>query len=159
MLRRQTGHDQRIVELEQYSRNRNIEIKGVPVAENESLPDILDIIGCSVEESITEDDIEIRYRVPCKDTSQSNIIVLFCSRAIRDGVLEKARKMRLSATDFGFRQQAPIFLNDQLCPALKKLLGTAVAKRKTRDGALFEQGTVKSSAGKQSHHADIDKMQ
>lgn len=168
MLRRQaTGHEQRIVELEQYSRNRNIEIKGVPVAENESLPDILDIIGRSVEESITADDIEVCHRVPCRGTSQSNIIVQFCSRTKRDSVLEKARKKRLSTTDFGFRQQAPIFLNDHLCPALKKLLGTAVAKKKdsgwrfvwTRDGKIFGRKTETSRILRISCLADIDKMQ
>lgn len=167
-LRKQAAdHEQRMVELEQYSRNRNIEIKGVPVAEGESLPNILDVIGRAVEEPITTDDVEICHRVPCKDTSQSNIIVQFRSRTKRNQVLEKARKKRLSTADLGFSQQAPIFLNDHLCPALKRLLGVAIARKKdsgwrfvwTRDGKIFGRKTESSRILRISCLTDVDKMQ
>ncbi|KAH9378873.1 hypothetical protein HPB48_013442 [Haemaphysalis longicornis] len=36
-----TAHEQRMTDLEQYSRIQNVEVKGIPEVANEKLPDIL----------------------------------------------------------------------------------------------------------------------
>ncbi|KAH9384625.1 hypothetical protein HPB48_026634 [Haemaphysalis longicornis] len=53
-----TTSEQRITDLEQYSRNKNIEIKGIPFSENESLPQLLKQLGDVITEEITEQDID-----------------------------------------------------------------------------------------------------
>lgn len=159
--------EQRIVELEQYSRNRNIEIKGVPASEGEDLPGILDKIAKAVGEPITSADVAVCHRVPCKEPSRSNIIVQFHNRTKRDVLLAKARKARLSVEDLGMSEKGPVFINEHLCPALKKLLGMTVAKKKdkgwrfawSRDGKIFARKTESSRILRVSCVTDLDKME
>lgn len=55
--------EDRVTFSEQYSRNRNLEIKGIPFSEDENLPDALDKIGEALKEPIAKSDIEICHRV------------------------------------------------------------------------------------------------
>ncbi|KAH6940314.1 hypothetical protein HPB50_026641 [Hyalomma asiaticum] len=66
----------RITKLEQYSRNRNIEIKGVPTTQNENLKSVLAAIGNAVT------------LPPCTNASQQNIVVQFQSRSKRNALLD-----------------------------------------------------------------------
>ncbi|KAH9359928.1 hypothetical protein HPB48_019281 [Haemaphysalis longicornis] len=52
--------------LNQYTRNRNLEIKGIEQTENEDLKQLLEKIGEKLEEPITESDVDICHRVPTK---------------------------------------------------------------------------------------------
>ncbi|KAH9382495.1 hypothetical protein HPB48_010919 [Haemaphysalis longicornis] len=117
--------EQRQTQLEQYSRNRNIEVKNVPFVKGENLAETLEKLGEAISEPITPCDVDGCHRVPSKDSTCPHIIVQFHSRSKRDTVLEKARKMRLSANDFGFTETTPeitpIYVNEHLCPQLKKL--------------------------------------
>lgn len=75
----------RILLCEQYSRNANLEIKGVPVEGNENLTTILGKLGEATGETISPDEIEICHRVPvAKHPSDKNIIVQFVHRANRN---------------------------------------------------------------------------
>lgn len=58
------ANQSRIPQMEQYSRNANIKIKGLPTCLNENLTTMLGKIGQAVGEEITNDDIEVCHRVP-----------------------------------------------------------------------------------------------
>lgn len=121
--------DVRLVQTEQYSRNVNIEIQGVIEKENESVVDIMSKLGEAISEPVAESDIEICHRVPTRNANKTNIIVQFKSRAKRDTVLKKAKKMRLTNEDIALDSSEPTYVNEHLCPALKKLLGMAIKKK------------------------------
>ncbi|KAH9384876.1 hypothetical protein HPB48_026906 [Haemaphysalis longicornis] len=127
-------HEQRITASEQYSRNCNLDIKGIPVMEEENLPQTLQQIGELLEENIEESDIEVCHRVPVNYANAiSNIIVQFQRRAKRDAVLQKARKARLSTHDLGHPSTTAVFINEHLCPPMKQLRGMAIAQRTAKN--------------------------
>ncbi|KAM7293959.1 uncharacterized protein ISCGN_023513 [Ixodes scapularis] len=64
-----------LIELKQYSRRSNIEIKGVPLSPTESLDEIIVNIGEKLCTKIASQDIDAIHRVPTKDKTKSNIIV------------------------------------------------------------------------------------
>ncbi|KAK8772441.1 hypothetical protein V5799_024317 [Amblyomma americanum] len=83
--------EQRLTNLEQYSRNRNLELKGIPVVKDESLLDVLKQLEDVIQEPISEDDIDVCHLVPKKDGTCPNV-VQFRTRGMHNTALEKARK-------------------------------------------------------------------
>ncbi|XP_040062949.2 uncharacterized protein LOC120837565 [Ixodes scapularis] len=181
----------RITTLDQYSRKKKIEIKGIPHDSNEDLVEVLGKVGGALEEPITGDDVEICHRVPVRNSTASqssnsgqsaegdrrqnsgvnagttsNIVVVFKSRDKRDAVLGKARKIRVTTDEIGFSVRQPIFLNEQLCPKLKKLLGMTIAKKRemnwrfawTKNGKVFVRKTETSRAIQITCETDLAKM-
>lgn len=139
-------HEIRITASEQYSRNRNVEIKGVKKEDSEDLMKIVSLIGNALEEQVTPDDIEVCHRTKTRNESSHNIVVQFKTRSKRDSLLLKARKTRLSMKNLDENnEESPIYVNEHLCPVMKKLLGITVARKKeckwkfvwTRDGRIF----------------------
>lgn len=127
--RRSQELEKRVVNMEQYSRNANIEIQGVSQEKDENVFDIISKIGSVIEEPITEADIEKCHRVPTRRPGKTNIIVQFKSRAKRDAALQKAKKARFTNKDVGIDNTNPIYVNEHLCPALKRLLGMAIKRK------------------------------
>lgn len=81
-----------LIDLQQYSRRENLEIKGIPEVQNEDLLATTTAISACLKVPIRESDIDVVHRVPTKDKAKSNIIVKFTSRAARDKVLREAKK-------------------------------------------------------------------
>lgn len=121
----------RITANEQYSRNCNIEIKGVKEDKEEDLVQTVCQIGTSLKQNVEPDDIEVVHRVKTRNEQvPANIVVRFKSRSKRDALLEKAKKARLTMNDLGHSSNTPIFVNEHLCPPLKRLLGMAIEKKR-----------------------------
>lgn len=156
----------RIVQLDQYSRNKNLEIKGVPTSQGENLCTILEKVGELVGEPITENDVEICHRVPTRDSGQSNIVVQFRDRLKREAVLNKTRKKRMSSTDLGYTQSCAVYVNEHLCSELKKLLGMTIARKReknwrfawTRNGKIFARKSESSRSLQIMHISDLEKI-
>lgn len=164
--RRSLELEKRVVDMEQYSRNTNLEIQGVTQEENENVFDIISQIGSAIEEPITEADIEKCHRVPTRRPGKTNIIVQFKSRAKRDTALHKAKKVRLPNKDVGIDNTGPIYVNEHLCPALKRLLGMAI-KRKHEykwksvwscNGKIFERQADGIDSVHISHKNDLERI-
>lgn len=121
---------QRMSELEQHSRQNNIEIKGVPVTQGEDCLAILQQIGDKVECPVSNADIDVVHRVPAKNNEQ-HIIARFCSRTKKAEFAGKAKKARLTAGAIGYQahQQRPVYVNDHLTPENKRLFAQALAKK------------------------------
>lgn len=124
--------EQRLADLEQYSRNRNIEIKGLPVVDREVLPTVLQKMSDVLEEPITKDDIDKCHRVRTRNSSCPNVVVQFWSRAKRDAVLQKARKTKMTARSLGYNENNAVYVNENLCPYLKRLMGKTIAQKKDK---------------------------
>lgn len=91
--------------------------------------DIVSKIGLAVYEPVSTPDIESCHRVPNRKGDKANIAVQFRSRAKRPTFLKQANKMRLTNNDAGHDSEVPIYGNEYLCPALKKLLGMDIKRK------------------------------
>lgn len=156
----------RLVQCEQYSRRFNIEVKGIPKTETENVNDLVFKLGDLIGEQITLSDIETCHRVPTRDTTKSNMIVQFQRRQKRDSVLDKAKKKRITCQDFGLPETSPVYVNEHLCPALKKLLGMAVSKKRehqwryvwVRNSKIFARKADGTPVITISDSGDLDKI-
>lgn len=125
------------------------------------------MLGDAIDERISETDVDVCHRVPRKDQGCPNVVVQFHSRAKREAVIEKARTKRVCASSFGFSEPLPVFVNEHLCPTLKKLLGQAVARKKernwkyawTKDGKIFARKTDTSRTLRITCEQDLEKIQ
>lgn len=156
----------RVVQSEQYSCRSNVEIKGLIQQENECVAGLVGKIGDVLGEHIAPSDIEVCHRVPTREAGKSNIIVQFKSVQKRDTVLEKVRKARVRNNQVGIPDDARVFVNEHLCPALKRLLSLALARRReyqwhfvwTRNGKVLVRETEASSAIHIASEADLQKI-
>lgn len=69
-----------IIELKQYSRSTNFEIKGLPVVEKEELRERVQAIATCLGTTVADGDIDVVHRVPSKDKNMPNVIGRFCWR-------------------------------------------------------------------------------
>lgn len=137
--------ENRLVNCEQYSRNNNLEVKGIPNGTAQNINQLISTLCEVIGEPITKADVEACHRVPTADREKSNVIVRFQNRNKRDCVLEKAKKKRISCRDLGLSTEAPVYVNEHLCPYLKRLLGMTVSKKRehhwlyawVRNGKIF----------------------
>lgn len=155
----------RIEELEQHSRANNLEIKGVP--DDGDVIDVLKRIGSQVHEPIADSDIDICHRVPTFRPNEKNIIVRFVQRSKRDSFLQKCRKQKTTTTDLDYGgNSTAVYVNEHLTPSNKKLLGAAVARKKTvgwrfvwtAGGKVFARKDEDSRALRIACMGDVEKM-
>lgn len=93
--------------------------------------DMLGKVGDVLGTKFEKQDIEACHRVPTRKIYASqNIVVVLNRRARRDEIVEKARKARFTTEDIGFSGKCPVYVNEHLCPPLKKLLVSTIAKKK-----------------------------
>lgn len=166
-LEREVKENRRtIVQCEQHSRAYNLEIKGIMLNENEDLYETLRRLGEEISEPIDNSDVEICHRVRTREMSKQNIIVQFVRREKRDKVLAKARPKRLKNTDLGFSTNDPVFINEHLCPTLKRLLGKATAKKRiagwkyvwVRNGKIMARKSENTDVVSIEHEDDLVKI-
>lgn len=65
----------RMIGSEQYSRNHNLEIKGVPETGRENLTKMIGFLGEFIGEPILPADIEICHGAPTDAAGKSNVVV------------------------------------------------------------------------------------
>lgn len=126
--------------------------------------------GQVLEEPILASEIEVCHRVPTRNEGLSNIVVQFKSRQNRDLVLEKARKKRITNHSQGVTtepgESAPVFVNEHLCPTLKRLLASTIARKRhfswrfvwMRNGRILAQKNEGSRTLHVSSEHDLFKM-
>lgn len=130
------------------------------------MTELVSKVGDVLHEPISTDDIEVCHRVPTREEGKSNVVVLFKNRQKRDAVLEKARKARIRNNDLGLPGQTQIFINEHLCPALKRLLFQAVTKKRecewryvwTRNGTIFARKSESSDRVRIESYRDLSKI-
>lgn len=166
LKRRVQESEQKISQLVQYSTNRNLQFKGISESDSENAAEILENFGISINEPIAKNDIEIRHSVPTRKAHESNIVIQFFSRAKRDEVLAKARKVRLSTTDIGLTPASSVFVNEHLCPERTKLLEMTAAMKKekkwrfvwTKNGSIFAKRIDSSHTLRVVHVSNLEEI-
>jgi regulator of replication initiation timing len=113
-----------VEDLNQYGRNHNILIEGVPELGEENVMNLVNKLAVAVDETIVLNvDIQAAHRIPAKNKNKPRpIVVQFSNRQKRDAVLKKARSTRPKSTDFV--QGVPttnVYVNEHLTPYYNKL--------------------------------------
>lgn len=144
-----------LAQLEQYSRANNVEIRGVPVTNNEDCTHIVRTIADKIGYKVYSADLEMCHRVPVANSAtRKSIIARFVCKSKRNEFVSKARKARLTVLGLGFRfhQQGVIFFNDHLCPEYKKLFSAALKLKKERCWKFLwtDEGTIKARKSENS---------
>ncbi|XP_040071313.1 uncharacterized protein LOC120843908 [Ixodes scapularis] len=125
-----------LLDLQQYSRTNNLEIKGLPQNPNEDLETLVaKLAGCAGVQ-VCPADIDVVHRVPSKTQGVQNVIVKFVRRSVRDEVLSKTKKRRLTSADLGFETSVPVYINEHLCLENKILLSKAIRCKKEKGWKL-----------------------
>lgn len=118
----------RVRELEQYNRNRNIEITGVTESDEEDLRMVMHNIANIIRVPYKDEDVDVVHRVPSRDKEvPSKIIAQFSSRRVRDTWMEKKRNVTIMVQDIlpSTMNSQKVYLNTHLCAEWKSLLWKA----------------------------------
>lgn len=86
----------RLNQLEQYGRNRNIELVQVQESPQENLENVVLNIARMMQINIVSNDIEAVHRLPSKPGKTRKIIVQFVSRKKRDEFIMKKKSMKIN---------------------------------------------------------------
>lgn len=114
-----------VEDMQQYSRNLNIQLNGIPESQGENVLNIVNKLAVTIDEPITlNHDIQAAHRMGNRDGPRPRpIVVRFSNRQKRDQVLVKSKKCRLTTTDFVQNTPvAPVFVNEHLTQFNKNLL-------------------------------------
>ncbi|KAJ2937399.1 hypothetical protein O0L34_g19081 [Tuta absoluta] len=120
------------------ARLNNVEIKGVPLRNNENLFKVASAIGTAINYATDERQINYIARVPVYGSNEKNIIITFLNRYVKENYVAAFRsKKTLLASEIGFTGNKSIFINDHLTPDSKKLLTKAKALKNEKNYAYI----------------------
>lgn len=123
--------EERVENMEQYSRRNCLEVQGIPEGEGESVLDIVKDVGRALKMEITDSMIDTCHRLRQKKDAKGprGIIVKFVRRMDKEALLKKRQEKK---KDFSTRHlnlatptDIPVFINESLSPARKRLLWQA----------------------------------
>lgn len=131
----------RVIDLEQYTRINNIEIRGIPETNEENVIGILSSVAKLIDVKFEETQVGATHRVPTYTTGEHKpIIVRFISRQTKNAWLngyaltKKTRKVRCLNTQ-DFKRNFPVgdvYISEHLCYYRKQLLAKTKAFAKAK---------------------------
>lgn len=130
--------EDKIDDMEQYSRRNCLELQGIPEEDGESVLNIVKDVGRALEMDITDSMVDTCHRLGQKKNSKGprGIIVKFVRRLDKEELLKKRRDKK---RDFSTRHlnlttptDNPVFVNESLSPTRRWLLGQARQLKKDR---------------------------
>jgi hypothetical protein len=120
--------ERRLMDSEQYARNRNIEITGVECHKDENLRKIMENIADTIGVELHEKDIDVIHRLPTRrGDGPPRIVAQFASRTIRNALLKHKTRAIIISKDVVHRGVSDIrvYLNTHLTAEWKSLLWQA----------------------------------
>lgn len=162
---------QDIEDLQQYSRNRNVELVGVPVTRGEDVYTILSAVAKVIGVPYNRADISTAHRLgKSARSAHPSIVVQFISRTTRAVWLAAARRRPnpqegIQSTDLAASlPPSSVFLNEHLTGNNKAVLGYAKFNVKQkglsfawcRDGKVMVRKTEESPAVRVWSREDVD---
>lgn len=162
--------EQRVEEMEQYSRANAVEIQGVPEQKNEDVVSVVMGVGKALDMDITESMIDACHRLGRRTGPNSpppGIIVKFVRRLDKEEILQKRRvKRTLSTRHMNLSMDQPIYINEALTPVRRRLLAEArrIKREKgikflwVRGGKIFLRREESAPVVQVTCQADLDKL-
>ncbi|XP_022186532.2 uncharacterized protein LOC111045430 [Nilaparvata lugens] len=130
----------RLEDAEQYTCSNTLEIYGVPETKNEDVYETVKRVCNALDVNITREKIDVCHRLgkPKGDNRPAGIIVKFVRREDKFSVVARRKvKRNLSMQDLGFQQQAVVYINESLSPALRRIFAAAREAKKKYDYAYL----------------------
>lgn len=129
--------EERVEDLEQYSRNNCVEIQGIPQEKTEDVVSIVKDIGKAMDMEISDMMVDACHRLGGRQQRGDNppgIILKFVRRIDKEEFLRKRRvKRSLSTRHIGRKDDHQIYINESLSPARRRLHALARAFRKEKN--------------------------
>jgi polyhydroxyalkanoate synthesis regulator phasin len=162
--------EKRIDDLEQYSRRNCIELQGIPEKKDESVLDLVKNVGKALNFEITEDMVDACHRIgkPENATRPRGIIVKFVRRTDKEKLINKRREKKrdFSIRHIGLPEDKPIFINESLSPARRRLFAMAREQKKKqgvkylwlRGGSILMRATDGSPVIEIQSVEDLEKL-
>lgn len=157
-----------VIQLQQYSRRKNIEISQYPETQNEDITKTVNDIFKKLDPAFDTDSIAITHRIPtARQDKDKPIIVQFKSKAQRDHCLQLSKVKKLLSSDFSTSfPTSPVYFNEHLAPAMKKLLNVCkIFKRENeykycwvKDGKIFLRKADNSKVFRVTNSRDLSKL-
>lgn len=111
--------ENRLTDIEQYSRANCLEIHGIPYSPTENVEDIVVSVGEALGCQINKNLIEACHRLGKRsgENKSSPIIVKFIKRNVKEDILQKRRVKRdFSTRHMNLQSDMPVYINESLCP-------------------------------------------
>lgn len=136
------AHGIAINDLEQYSRRDCLEIRGIPVTDDEETDEIVEKVGDLIDVNIDRNDISISHRLSDKAITRKDgtifkrdpaIIVKFTKRSTREDFYHARKKLHKRTTrDIGYNRQRehPIFICESLTASNRQLFNKCLEFKK-----------------------------
>lgn len=126
---------QNMNDLEQYSRRDCVEIRGVPVTEDEVTDEIVKNIGELIDINVDNEDISISHRLKASSSSKRDppIIVKFIRRKDKELFYSSRKKLRGKSTrDIGYTRckEQPIYITESLTTQNRKIFNQCLQKKR-----------------------------
>lgn len=160
----------RVRQLDQYSRRNNVEISGIPVTPREDILSIVKDVGAAIGVKVEEHEVSAAHRVPSyrKDRPPS-LVVQFNCRMARDTWITKFKENKESATADKVNASFPkhkFYVNEHLSPANKIFLSKLKKKAKeadytyvwAREGKFFIRKANGEKCRRIDNESDIDSL-
>lgn len=123
-----------VEDLEQYTRNRNIQVDGIPEEKEENLREIMIDIGQKIDVKIENDMMDAIHRIPSQNERNSPIVVQFTTRQVRDSIMTKVKKTKITTRDLGRQgDEKIVFVNEHLTKKKKQIMFEARKLKKERE--------------------------
>lgn len=160
----------KVEDLQQYTRNRNIEIQGLPEHQGENLRNIMKIIGEKVGVRVEDHHVDVIHRVRTRNQDKAApIVVQMTTRTMRDAIIEKARPLEITPQLLGIggeNNKKRLFINEQLTIYKKNLFYHARQLKKNkqyeyvwmRNGRIMAKKNGSSGTIFINSMIDIDKL-
>lgn len=112
-------HDDRLDDIEQYSRRDNVVLRGVPESQGEVTNTLVIDVANSIGVTVTEGDISTSHRMGRPQPNKVRpIVARFVRRDLRTDLLKNKRKLKESSND----TMKNVMLGEHLSPGRAKLL-------------------------------------
>ena len=124
----------RLVQVEQYGRRRQLEIRNIKVIDGENTKKVVCTLVSKMGINLNHDDIDACHRIPNYKGQFNTIIVELNSRKKREEIITKKRaQLNIKSKDIVGVGEEPVYINESLSPHFKNLLWQAKQKLKTYD--------------------------
>lgn len=162
--------ENRVEELEQYSRTNAVEIHGVPFQNNEDVLSVVKEVGKALDMNITDTMIDACHRLgrkPGPNNSSPGIIVKFVRRLDKEELLKKRRvKSNLSTRHMNLGLDQPVYINESLSPMRRRLFVAARQMKRdkgyrflwVRGGKILVRKEESAPVIQVACQADLEKM-
>lgn len=119
-----------VIALDQYSRNRNVEIHGIQERTGENLIGLLTEMANQLHIPFVPTDVDVVHRLPAKDNKRKPIMVQFQRRTERNVWLQKRNTGLVSNNLVSGSDDRKIYVNVNLTPKRRELFWKARTVKK-----------------------------